>query len=220
MAYGANENLDLTGAVSKKLEPEIYTGYITKVEVGEKPVYGTEDVVVSLNVTFKDEVTKMEHLEQYVEPKATSNTTLDKAEQYFYENLIHIGNSVVTPEELKEFKDKQVTSFKELITEFANFLSPKLGKAKQRVKIIGEIYNGKGFTKFPSFNSRTLDAEIMGEGKTFQPTPYITKIDSGVKLAFGKREKENNAKYLEAKKAGASSEEGGGAKKADDLFED
>lgn len=225
MAYGGkiNENLNLTGEKAKKLEPNIYIGNIIKVEVSTKTVNKVE--VSSLNIIFKDDLSKIEHLEQFTEPKGTDKTSIDKAEQYFHENLMHIANSILTPEQLEVLVKTNFTTFESLISGYTSTLTPNLGKCKQQIKIIGATFKSDGkdiaFTKFPNFNSRTLDPNIMGsEDKTFNPVPYITKIDSGVKLAFGKNEKKDNQSYFEAKNSVSSEESSKKATNDDELFND
>lgn len=188
--FGVSTGFVAEGIADRKLEPGIYLGgSISHVGLGTKQDFNTKQDIDVIEVIVKDAITGKEHLDQTAFAEGETAKGYDKT-QMMFERLMHIASSILTEEELAAFIGKagELTTeegtpdFIALAKGYSAILTPKLKESKVDFKIVGSVYNGKGNTKLPGFNS-------------IVPTPFITKSGSTTTLKFSGNEIKDNTAY-------------------------
>lgn len=188
--FGVSEKFVAEGKAESKLDPSIYPdASIVSVTMGIKQNFNTKEEFETIDITFKDNVTGKEHLDQTGFVSGLSAKGHDRT-QMMFERLMHIASPFLTEEEIKNFIDKADTlvddkgnpNFTLLGKEYSELLTSKLASTKIKLKVVGGLYNGKPFSKVPNFSSLV-------------PTPFIAKSDSTTTLKFSGQELKEISDY-------------------------
>ena len=173
MAIGISESYNIEGQSEGKLEPGIYTGRFTGIKIGTKYNTQTKEEEPSFIVSFLTEDGK-----GHTENKAMPQTD-EKAVSEF-EKLLHMLAASISPEEQAKIRKM---SF-ETMAEVVGYLSKiKISDSVLEVKVVGGVYNGNAFVRFPNFSAK-------------YQVPFAGLKGSGL-IRFSTNENRDNRAYYE-----------------------